>query len=98
MARIPALTLSGGRLSEFGGIKAVKEFRVWVHPAKGDDYYFAFKTLTGAVKKHRSMRARSEPPIAVVYDKRYRKYREVVINKKSLVDAGYSFPGGKLKI
>lgn len=38
--RIPALTLSGGKLSEFGGLKAVKEFRVWVHPkAGGDDSY-----------------------------------------------------------
>lgn len=98
MARIPGLTLSGGKLSEFGGLKAVKEFRVWIHPGKGDDYYYAYKTLEGAVRKYRSFRTRAEHPLAVVWDKRYKKYREVKIDKKSLTDAGYKFPGGKLKI
>lgn len=92
MPRIPALTLSGGKLSEFGGHKGAKEYRVWCHPAKGgDDFYFAYKTLVGAknayakiARKKKSMGLiRVESPCAVVYDKRYRKYREVVIDKKA---------------
>jgi len=98
MGRIPALILAGGKLSNFGGMKAVKEFRVWVHPTSGDDYYYAYKTLAGAVRKHRSMKARSESPLAVVRDKNYRKYREVMIDRESLIVAGYKFRGGKLII
>jgi len=87
--RIPALTLSGGKLSQFGGLKAVKEFRIWVHPKSGgDDYYYVYKTIDGArsgysrLKKNKSF-ARVEIPCAVVRDKRYKKYREVVIDKAS---------------
>lgn len=90
MPRIPALTLGGGKLSQFGGLKAAREFRVWCHPRSGgDDFYYAYKTLDGARRgynRHKRNKSliRVEPPCAVVYDKRYRKYREVVIDKASL--------------
>ena len=92
MPRIPALTLSGGKLSEFGGHKAAKEYRVWCHPAKGgDDYFYPFKTFAGAKNAYSRLASRKksmgiirvETPCAVVFDSRYHKYREVVIDKKA---------------
>jgi hypothetical protein len=94
MPRISALTLSGGRLSDFGGHKAVKEYRVWVHPKRGDDFYYAisptkvksgggYKDLLRETAKLRKSGkfVRVETPLAVVYDPRYKKYREVVIGR-----------------
>jgi hypothetical protein len=86
-SRIPALTLSGGALSKFGGKKAVKEYRVWVHPkGGGDDYYYSFKVeadipsirraLAGEAKKGNKI----EKTLAVVWDKKNKRYREVVID------------------
>jgi len=91
---IPGLTLSGGKLSKFGGHKAVRQYRVWVHPKRGgDDSYYAYSpsqvkkrggysTLVAATKRLRKSGryARVEEPLAVVWDKRYKKYREVVID------------------
>lgn len=74
---IPALTLSGGTLKK---LSDAKQFRVWHHPKKGDDYYHTFSCIFEA-KKH-SERTKAESPIAVVWDKRYKQYREVVIPKK----------------
>jgi len=89
MSKIPLLTLSGGKLSQFGGLSAVKGFRVWVHPKDGNDLVHTWKTLVGA-KRGRARLARSrkyyevEPVIAVVWDKHYNRYREVAIDRASL--------------
>jgi hypothetical protein len=85
--KISALTFSGGKLSEFGGAKAVKEYRVWVHPKpSGDDYYYVFKDFLQAKefsdnerKKVGNKYNKVEMPLAVVWDKKYRRYREIVI-------------------
>lgn len=79
MPRIPALTLSGGKLSDFGGHKAAREYRFWVHPGRGDDYYYAYKTYSGATAGRariakRLSASRIEKVIAVVYDAKYKKY------------------------
>ena len=81
--RIPALTLSGGKLSEFGGLKAVKEFRVWVHPKAGDVFYYVYRTHAAAKsgQKLAAKQGRAEKPIAVVWDIKHGKYREVMIDK-----------------
>lgn len=86
---IPALTLSGGKLSEFGGKKAVKEYRIWVHrKAGGDDEYSVFPPTTTMTHLRNAVRAgrstgrfsKVEAPVAVVWDPKYKKYREVVID------------------
>jgi len=79
---IPALCLSGGRLSEFG--KAV-EYRVWIHPKQGEDKFYRGKSIEQALKKRSEFindpnLAIVEPVIAVVYDKKFKKYREVQID------------------
>ena len=82
--RIPALTLSGGRLSEFGGEKEAKEYRVWIHSKKGgDDVYRVFNNLQSAKKfsEAKSSFERREKPLAVVWDGRKKKYREVVVDR-----------------
>lgn len=78
--QIPALCLSGGRLSDFGG-KAV-EYRVWIHSFDGDDFYYRSKNLKAVVAKRKELLKKYplvEPVIAVVFDKNYKRYREVVI-------------------
>jgi len=89
MTKISALTLSGGKLSKFGGQSAVKEYRVWVHPkGGGDDYYFVAKSLDEISRKGQSLVNKGdyvEKPLAVVWDAKYKKYREVVIDKKSIL-------------
>ena len=89
MPRISALTLSGGKLSEYGGLRAAKEFRVWCHPKRGGATYFKWKTLIGTqigrrklVKSQKYFKV--EAPLAIVWDKKYRRYREVVIDKAAL--------------
>ncbi len=91
---IPVMTLSGGKLSNYGGIAAVRQYRVWVHPkGGGDDSFYSFtpakvKALGGikALRKEATRLRRSkrfqkvEMPLAVVWDKRQKKYREVVID------------------
>jgi hypothetical protein len=93
---IPGLTLSGGKLSRFGGHKAVRQYRVWVHKKSGgdDEYYHyspaqvkaqgGYDSLLKHVAKLRKLSkyARVEAPLAVVYDTKYKKYREVVIDTK----------------
>lgn len=73
MARIPALTLSGGNLSTFGGQGAAREFRVWVHPFRGgDDHCYRFKTYARAARGRVRIAARGEgrveKVVAVVLD------------------------------
>jgi len=94
-AKIPALTLSGGLLSKFGGTEAVKEYRVWVHP-NGDDYYFRYKDLKEAIRESVKMKG-AEKPLAVVWDKKQKKYREVVIDDKYLKETVKEIGVGKLK-
>jgi hypothetical protein len=82
-SKIPALCLSGGKLSEFCD-KAV-EYRVWIHPYSGDDCFFKGKNIIKVLKKRAELLkdpqiALVEPVIAVVYDKRFKKYREVQVN------------------
>jgi hypothetical protein len=86
---IPAYTLSGGKLKNFGREKAVKEYRVWIHPKGKDDYYYALKNkgeliavsiglgIQKDVDEKKIMRV--ENPLAVVWDKKFKNYREVRI-------------------
>ena len=79
----PAFCLSGGRLSEFGN-KAV-EYRVWVHPQEGDDYFFRSKNIEKILQRRAELlqeqsTALIEPIIAVVYDKKFKKYREIQVD------------------
>lgn len=81
--KIPAMCLSGGKLSDFSGKAA--EYRVWVHPYRGDDCFFRNKNLIKALEKRAELLKDSqialvEPVIAVVYDERFKKYREVQID------------------
>jgi hypothetical protein len=75
---IPALTLSGGTLKKFSD---AKQFRVWHHPKKGGDYYYEFTDPVEA-KKHSEKSKTAEPPLAVIFDRKYWKWREVVIPKR----------------
>jgi hypothetical protein len=80
---IPALTLSGGTLRK---LSDAKEFRVWVHPKSGDDFYHRFDSPTDAlafgVRAVASGKyARVELPIAVVWDSAKGDWREVVVPK-----------------
>jgi len=82
-SKIPALCLSGGKLSEFG--KAV-EYRVWIHPKEGEDIFYRSQSIEAALKKRSKFindpnLAMVEPVIAVVYDKKFKKYREVQIDR-----------------
>jgi hypothetical protein len=82
-SKIPAMCLSGGKLSEFGG-KAF-EYRIWIHPKQGEDKFYRTKSIENALKKRSEFinnpdLAIVEPIIAVVYDKRFKKYREVQID------------------
>lgn len=93
---VPAATLSGGKLSAFVRKGAqVVEWRVWVHPGQGDDFYFRFEredfdeaVALRAEKAENSQYALVEPVIAVVWDEEQQAYREVVI------DLGMSPAGG----
>ncbi len=81
--KIPIFTLSGGRLSEFG--RPVR-YRIWVHYAEDkDDGCYEFKP--NELEKAKSFRKKLlkdkrfaivEPIIAVVWDKQFKRYREVV--------------------
>jgi hypothetical protein len=82
MPRIPALTAAGGIIKPSD---KVLEFRVWVHPLRGSNYYYRFGNLVSAMKYSMSGKGR-ELPIAVVDNKywkkgmdKYLKYREVGI-------------------
>jgi len=82
-SKIPALCLSGGRLSEFGG--KVVEYRVWIHPKQGENSFYRSQSLEQALKKRSEFindpdLAIVEPLIAVVYDRKFKKYREVQID------------------
>lgn len=82
-SKIPALCLSGGKLSEFGGRAA--EYRVWIHPKQGENSFYRSQSLEQALKKRAEFindpdLAMLELVIAVVYDKKFRKYREVQID------------------
>jgi hypothetical protein len=90
MPKISAMTLSGGKLSSFGGLKAVKAFRVWVHPKSGgDDRYYDYKTFRGVVNAYKRLKGdrkliHVEHPMAIVWDKGQSAYREVAIDKASV--------------
>jgi|GEM_PF-4555627 len=82
-SKIPTLCLSGGRLSDFEW-KAV-EYRVWIHPNQGEDSFYRSQSIEETLKKRSEFinnpdLAEVEPVIAVVYDKRFKRYREVQID------------------
>lgn len=80
---IPALTLSGGTLEH---LEDAKEFRVWAYPkGGGDDYFQSYASLELAMRAHDQMAQRGdipEKPLAVIWDKKHRSWREVQIPAK----------------
>ena len=79
---IPALTMSGGTLKS---PKDIKELRVWIHPNKGEDFYYSGKNLmklASLVSKRTGKKDFIEAPLAVIWNKKHRKYREVTIPRK----------------
>jgi len=60
----PALTEAGGGYL----YDEVLEYRVWVHPDGGDDYYHAFKTFEAAEIFSKS-KSGAEAPLALVLQK-----------------------------
>ena len=83
---IPSTTLSGGILKDFGGAKAVEEYRVWLHPHSGSDTYRTYKTLKEAemdsiIRRKSGKYSEVEVPLAVVFDKKFKRYREVDIER-----------------
>jgi len=84
--KVPTFTLSGGKLSDFGGYNNVVQYRIWVHPYNGsDDFYYSYRTYKKAVVgREKAVReGKAEPILAVVFDPKFNKYREVVINKQA---------------
>jgi hypothetical protein len=85
---IPALTLSGGTLKH---LEDAKEFRVWAYPkGGGDDYYLNFPNLEQALLAKDEMARQGdlpEEPLAVIWDKKKRSWREVAVPKKAVRDA-----------
>lgn len=77
---IPALTLSGGTLTQFKN--KVLEYRVWTHPhsvgESGDDSYQTFEDYDEALQFSEKTKG-TEKPIAVVWDIKNFGFREVVI-------------------
>lgn len=64
------LTLSGGTLRK---LKNAVEFRIWVSPVIGDDYYYRSTSLSSLQNEKRELRKEGvsvDEPIAVVYDKK----------------------------
>jgi len=91
--KIPALTLSGGKLSEF---KEVKAFRIWLHGKEGNHGYMEFEPnkLPEAIRqRQKALRNENwlevEPIIAVVYDEKFHRFREVVIDLKDCLLSCY---------
>jgi len=83
--RISALTLSGGKLSDFGA-KAIREWRIWCHPIAGDDFYYRFppsKFAEAIETRAKLLKDESivevEPIIAVVWDEESKDFREVIV-------------------
>lgn len=80
--QIPALTVAGGKLNKK---EDAIEFRVWVHPDRGDDYYIAKKTYYDAMQEWRELKGTGknvEPVLAVVWDNKFQDFKEVQIPKK----------------
>jgi len=96
LPEIPALTLSGGALSEFGRHEAVEEYRLWMHPMDGEDFYLrdedrsCLETTRSQLLEDRKQDgymfysklelAQVEEVVAVVWDDEKERYREVVID------------------
>jgi len=83
---IPALTKSGGLLSDFGGKGVVLEYRMWIHyhDGRSDEYQTSdnLNVLLGLRKgllKSKDI-AIVEQPLAVVWDEKKEDYREVRID------------------
>ena len=80
--KFPALTMSGGKLADFGKALA---YRVWVHHKDGgDDKYNEYETLEKAQKAKKRLEKNPkymvvENPIALVWDKKFKKFREVIV-------------------
>lgn len=78
LAKIPALTLSGGKLLQ---TEFALEFRIWICTGEGDDFYYRYDTLKEAKKDRKKLLGRygADEIIAVVWDNINQRYREVVI-------------------
>ena len=66
VGKYPALSYAGGGLVW----DAVLEYRVWCHPERGDDYYYAFGSYPEALSYSRKARG-AESPIALILQKEY---------------------------
>lgn len=81
--KFPALTLSGGKLSDF--LPALC-YRVWVHHKDGgDDKYFEYSILEKAMQAKKRLEKNKkycivENPLALVWDKARKDFREVQID------------------
>lgn len=91
---IPAMTKSGGLLSEFGGKKSVLEYRVWFHYHDGrDDEYYISDNLDDLLQERKGLLKDKEivlveQPLAVVWDDKYEDYREVCVDGINYDKAG----------
>jgi hypothetical protein len=83
---IPALTKSGGLLSEFGGVGVVLEYRIWVHYHDGrSDEYYTNDDLDALLETREELLKDKEiiiveQPLAIVWDDKCDDYREVCID------------------
>ena len=77
---IPALVSSGG--TEKFNSKNIVEYRVWIHPKTGDDYYYRSSTFDDIVKIAKASQDEGfvEKPLGVIKDRESpHGYREVVL-------------------
>lgn len=78
--QIPELTLSGGKISKHS--KKILEYRVWCHHLEGgNDDYYVFDNYDTALKFSRlnNKKKLKEKPLGVIWDKKFKNYREVVL-------------------
>jgi len=80
-------------LSEY---KEVKAFRFWLHGRDGEDRYMEFEPndLPEAIRQRRKALSNEkwlkvEPVIAVVYDKKFQRFREVTIDLMDCLPFGF---------
>lgn len=88
LKKIPTLTGVGKQPLQH--LENAKEFRVWIHPKTGDDYFVGFSSLEEALVNHGAlvdMKKLAEPPLAVVWNKKIRGWAEVSIPAKIMNSA-----------
>ena len=60
----------------------ISRYRVWIHPKRGSDYYYTFKSLKEAVKFSKR-NPRAESPL-LVQGRGFKTYRYVKYGSKAL--------------